>query len=194
MTDLRRAADEAKYLQQPVPESHQHHAVDEAEGIADDCRLTIFVAFADSEIGLSRPPGDWAPSRPFIGALLLGYYGPDIRLIYAGRVGSRMRVDQLEAFFRRLQPLRTEAMPLDVAPPRSTRFGSPLVLARVHWVRPELVAEVKYLTRTDDGLLRQIVYEGLREDNPAREVRREMPHPIARTVNKSAPRRKPHRR
>jgi hypothetical protein len=40
----------------------------------------------------------------------------------------------------------------------------PLVLGRVHWVRPELVAEVKYLTWTDDNLLRQVVYEGLREE------------------------------
>jgi ATP dependent DNA ligase C terminal region len=35
---------------------------------------------------------------------------------------------------------------------------------REHWVRPELVAEVKFLTWTDDNLLRQVVYEGLRED------------------------------
>ena len=66
-------------------------------------------------------------------------------------------------------------MPLDGAPPRGSRFGSPLVLSRVHWVRPELVAEVKFLAWTDDNLLRQVVYEGLREDKPVREVRREMP-------------------
>jgi ATP-dependent DNA ligase len=46
----------------------------------------------------------------------------------------------------------------------------------VHWVRPELVAEVKYLTWTDDNLLRQVVYEGLREDRPS-EIRRPVPHP-----------------
>ena len=40
----------------------------------------------------------------------------------------------------------------------------------MHWVRPELVAEVKYLTWTKDNLLRQVVYEGLREDKPAAEV------------------------
>ena len=45
----------------------------------------------------------------------------------------------------------------------------------MHWVRPELVAEVKFLTWTEDNLLRQVVYEGLREDKPAAEVRREMP-------------------
>jgi bifunctional non-homologous end joining protein LigD len=50
------------------------------------------------------------------------------------------------------------------------------VLSRVHWVRPELVAEVKFLTWTDDNLLRQVVYEGLREDKPAAEVRCPVPH------------------
>jgi hypothetical protein len=35
-----------------------------------------------------------------------------------------------------------------VPPRRSSRFGSPLVLSSVHWVRPELVVEVKYLTWT----------------------------------------------
>jgi hypothetical protein len=59
----------------------------------------------------------------------------------------------------------------------SCRFGSPLVLSRVHWLRPELVAEVKYLTWTEDNLLRQVVYEGLREDKPAAEVPRSVPHP-----------------
>jgi bifunctional non-homologous end joining protein LigD len=68
-------------------------------------------------------------------------------------------------------------MPLDVPPPRSSRFGSPLVLSRVHWVRPEFVAEVKYLTWTDDNLLRQVVYEGLREDKLPADVRSPIPHP-----------------
>src|SRR5690348_7516286 len=74
------------------------------------------------------------------------------------------------------KPLATEKMPFEVPPPRSSRFGSPLVLSRVHWVRPELVAEVKFLTWTEENLLRQVVYEGLREDKPARDVRRPAPH------------------
>lgn len=56
-------------------------------------------------------------------------------------------------------------------------FGSPPVLSRVHWVRPKLVAEVKFLTWTDDNLLRQVVYQGLQEDKRAAEVRRALPHP-----------------
>jgi ATP-dependent DNA ligase len=67
-------------------------------------------------------------------------------------------------------------MPPEVPPPRTSRFGSPLVLSRVHWVRPELVAEVKFLTWTGDNLLRQVVYEGLREDKPAAEICRPAPN------------------
>jgi ATP-dependent DNA ligase len=58
-------------------------------------------------------------------------------------------------------------MPLE---PRGSRFGSPLRLSRVHWVRPELVAEVKFPTRTDDNLLRQVVYEGFREDKTLKDL------------------------
>jgi ATP-dependent DNA ligase len=68
-------------------------------------------------------------------------------------------------------------MPLDIAPLWSTRFGSPLGLPRVHWVRPELVVEVKYPTWTEDGLLRQVVYKGWREDKPAQEDVRQRPPP-----------------
>jgi ATP-dependent DNA ligase len=116
-------------------------------------------------------------------------------LIYAGRAGTGITQAELERLWRRLQPLSISHMPLAVPPPRDSRFGSPLVLSRVHWVRPELVAEVKYLTWTCDNLLRQVVYEGLREDKPAAEVRREAPHPkpVAATtlaVNSSKRRRR----
>jgi len=124
-------------------------------------------------VGWTDPEG----SRPWLGALLLGYYNPDGRLVYAGRAGTGIDYAELERLWRRLQPLATSEMPLDLPPPRDSRFGSPLVLSRVHWVRPELVAEVKYLTWTEDNLLRQVVYEGLREDKPAAEVRRAAPHP-----------------
>jgi bifunctional non-homologous end joining protein LigD len=124
-------------------------------------------------IGWTDPEG----RRPYLGALLLGYYDSGERLTYAGRVGTGINDSELERLWRQLQPLAIDKMPLDVPPPRSTRFGSPLVLGRVHWVRPELVAEVKFLTWTDDNLLRQVVYEGLREDKPAADVRRDVPHP-----------------
>jgi ATP-dependent DNA ligase len=124
-------------------------------------------------VGWTDPEG----TRPWLGALLLAYFDPDGRLIYAGRAGTGIDHAELERLWRQLQPLTIPEMPLDVPPPRDSRFGSPLVLSRVHWVRPELVAEVKYLTWTEDNLLRQVVYEGLREDKPAAEVRRAVPYP-----------------
>jgi ATP-dependent DNA ligase len=87
--------------------------------------------------------------------------------VYAGRAGTGINQAELQRLWCRLQPLAVSEMPLEVPPPRSSRFGSPLVLSRVHWVRPELVAEVKFLTWTEDNLLRQVVYEGLRDDKPA---------------------------
>jgi DNA ligase D-like protein (predicted ligase) len=120
-------------------------------------------------VGWSEPEG----SRPYLGALLLGYYTDDGKLIYAGRVGTGMPDRVLADLRRRLEPLRRITSPLSVPPPRSTRFGSPLVLSRVHWVEPKLVAEITYLTWTADGLLRHTVYGGLCADKPAEEVRRE---------------------
>ena len=122
-------------------------------------------------VGWSDPEG----SRHRIGALLLGYYTPEGKLIYAGRAGTGMPVEELERLWQRLQPLVLDQMPLAVPPPRGSRFGAPLVLSRVHWVRPEVVVEVSYVEWTPDGLLRHVVYQGEREDKQATEVRRSRP-------------------
>jgi DNA ligase D-like protein (predicted ligase) len=120
-------------------------------------------------VGWSDPEG----TRPHLGALLLGYYTDDGKLIYAGRVGTGMPVRVLADLRRRLDPTGRKTSPLSVPPSRKTRFGSPLVLSRVHWVEPVLVAEITYLTWTADNLLRHTVYVGLRDDKPADQVRRE---------------------
>jgi DNA ligase D-like protein (predicted ligase) len=120
-------------------------------------------------VGWSDPEG----SRPHLGALLLGYYTDEGKLTYAGRVGTGMPDKVLADLRRRLDPLARKTPPLSVLPPRKSRFGSPLVLSRVHWVEPKLVAEITYLTWTADNLLRHTVYVGLREDKPAEQVRQE---------------------
>jgi DNA ligase D-like protein (predicted ligase) len=134
-------------------------------------------------VGWSDPEG----SRHRIGSLLLGYYAPDGKrasgasdgsagkLIYAGRVGTGMSVAELERVWNRLRPLVVGKMPLSEPPPRGSRFGSPLVLSRVHWVCPEMVVEVSFAEFTPDGLLRHVVYRGEREDKPAIDVRRDRP-------------------
>ena len=137
-------------------------------------------------VGWTDPEG----SRPHLGALLLAYYAPDGRLVYAGRAGTGMNTERLRQLREALDPLATTEMPLDVRPPRGTRFGSPLVLSRVHWVQPKMIAEVTYLTWTDDNLLRHVVFEGLREDKPARDVVRPIPRPervSAKPIRNSSP-------
>jgi ATP-dependent DNA ligase len=119
--------------------------------------------------GWSDPEG----SRPYLGALLLGYYADDGKLIYAGRVGTGMPDKVLADLRVRLDPLARKTPPLNIVPPRKTRFGSPLVLSRVHWVEPKLVTEITFLTWTADNLLRHTVYVGLRDDKLADQVRRE---------------------
>jgi DNA ligase D-like protein (predicted ligase) len=121
-------------------------------------------------VGYGEPEG----SRPYFGALLLGYYDNDGRLLYAGRAGTGFSDAELRRVYEVLQPLRVSKMPLDVPPPRTTRFGSPLVLSPVHWVRPGLVCDVT-LTWTADELLRQVSYQGTRADKPVKEVRRPRP-------------------
>jgi DNA ligase D-like protein (predicted ligase) len=118
-------------------------------------------------VGWTDPEG----SRPALGSLLLGFYSGDGKLTYAGRAGTGMTDDELHALVKKLKPLAVKTMPLAAPPPKNTR-GKPLVLSRVHWVKPQLVAEVTYLTWAADGLLRHVVYQGLREDKAARDVQR----------------------
>lgn len=111
--------------------------------------------------------------------LLLGYYTDDGRLHYAGRAGTGITDKKLKRLAGVLAPLQVPKIPLAVPPPRDSRFGTPLKLSRVHWVRPQVVVEA-YLTWTEDNLLRQVSYQGQREDKLARQVVRPVPHPPQR--------------
>jgi bifunctional non-homologous end joining protein LigD len=76
---------------------------------------------------------------------------------YAGRVGSGLGEEQQRWLAQRLPGLREKAWPLPGAPP---------VAKGSHWVRPQLVARVRYKEWTEEGQLRQPVLLGLREDEP----------------------------
>src|SRR6185312_7441252 len=73
-------------------------------------------------VGFTNPEG----RRPYLGALLLGYYTPDGKLIYAGRAGTGMDEAELKRLHGKLKPLERKAMTVSDPPPRNNRFGSPL--------------------------------------------------------------------
>jgi len=109
-------------------------------------------------VGYTDPGG----SRPHLGALLLGVR-KNSNVVYSGRVGTGFNERSLKDLKSRLSPLEIRTPKLDNAPRGAELRG-------VHWVKPQLVAEVAYTGITHDGLLRHPTFKGLREDKPAREV------------------------
>jgi bifunctional non-homologous end joining protein LigD len=109
------------------------------------------------------------------GSLLLGYYDGDKgdRLTYVGNVGTGFDDRTLRSLREKLDALRTDEQPFAGPLTRGRMvFGRPRE-GPITWVRPELIAEVRFAQWTDDGHLRAPSFLGLREDKAPREVRRE---------------------
>ncbi len=115
--------------------------------------------------------GTGARAKTF-GSLLVGQYDDEGRLVYAGNVGTGFDEKTLVLLLKRLDSLKTVASPFDVMTPGTSRFGRPKDVP-ITWVKPELVARVKFAEWTNDGHLRAPSYLGLRGDKPPRDVRRE---------------------
>jgi bifunctional non-homologous end joining protein LigD len=109
--------------------------------------------------GWTEPKG----SRSGFGALLIGYY-EDGTFVYAGKVGTGFDAALLRRLSGELGSLAASESP----------FQRNQVRERdVHWVRPELVAQIGFSEWTRDGMLRHPRFQGLRTDKAAREVIRE---------------------
>ncbi|HLS63010.1 MAG TPA: non-homologous end-joining DNA ligase [Ruania sp.] len=114
-------------------------------------------------VGWTEPEG----SRVALGALLLGYYdrsGGSEELVYAGKVGTGFTEQVLQDLHSWLTGLEVKSSPC-------TRGKLPSV--GVHWVRPELVAQVAFTEWTSANQLRHPRFQGLRTDKAARDVVRE---------------------
>jgi len=114
-------------------------------------------------IGGYTLPTDGA-DREHFGALLVGWYDDDGNLHYAGKVGTGYTRATLASLGRQLSTLRRTTSPFIDAPRRREA---------VVWVKPVLVAQVRYNEMTDAGVLRQPAFLGLRDDKDARDVRLE---------------------
>ncbi len=103
------------------------------------------------------------------GALVLAVARGD-QLVWAGNCGTGFTERDIDELLAKLEPLRVEESPLAVVPRMAkVRKGD------VTWVEPRLVCEVEFAEWTHDGHLRAPSFRGLREDKPARAVRRERP-------------------
>jgi bifunctional non-homologous end joining protein LigD len=116
------------------------------------CRLRQDFVIA----GYTAPGG----SRHGFGALVLGVYERPGKLVYAGKVGTGFNEELLASLSRRFSSLRRDDSPLE-NPPREKA---------IQWLRPVLVAEVEFTERTNEGVIRQGSFMGLREDIAAKSV------------------------
>jgi bifunctional non-homologous end joining protein LigD len=111
--------------------------------------------------------GGWTEprqSRAYFGALLLGVFDGD-SFRYVGHVGTGFDTRELEKLMRLMRPLEIQKSPFSAKVPTNER---------PHWIEPKLVAQVRFTEWTADGILRQPVYLGLRDDKKAETVTREI--------------------
>ncbi|AXQ48241.1 DNA ligase D [Pseudomonas vlassakiae] len=126
-------------------------------------------------VGYTDPKG----SRTGFGALLLALHDDDSgELRYAGKVGTGFSATTLDSILARLKPLEIDKPALP-KPPTGAEARS------VHWLKPQLLAEVAYAQMTRDGVVRHSVFHGLRDDKPATDIDLERAMP-----GKSVPKRK----
>ncbi|MDB4912756.1 MAG: polymerase LigD, ligase domain protein [Gemmatimonadetes bacterium] len=99
--------------------------------------------------------------RQHVGALLVGYYDDAGVLQYAGKVGTGYTRKTLEMLGNAFAKIAVGKCPF---------ANIPRAKASSEWVRPVLVAQIRYNEITDAGILRQPVFLGLRDDKRAKDV------------------------
>ena len=124
--------------------------------------------------------GGFAPSKQHkhgLGALLVGTI-QDGALQYSGKVGTGYGESVVARLLPQLKRLKRATSPFSGRQPGKVKD--------VQWVEPKLIAEVAFASWTQDGLLRQASFKGLRDDKTPAEVTAAR-EPIARPLRASGP-------
>lgn len=114
------------------------------------------------------------------GALVLAERQKDGKLAYAGKVGTGFNSKNMDKILPLLKARVRKTAPIDAQ----------LTDKEVYWVKPELIAEIKYHEKTKQGLLRAPVFMHLREDIDADDLKPQRVKP-ASTIDKVASKTKP---